>query len=109
MDSFNLHSQYHGRYWPVSSSSSSSSSSFNFISKQNKINFQISRDLNENIDTMDMQIEYKMKSPVTNAKLRRVLLGVTREAGRLSGWQRKLIGWQPQFNIETKYQQCILK
>ena len=34
---------------------------------------------------------YKIKSPVTNAKLRRVLLGIVREAGGLSGWQPKQI------------------
>ena len=32
---------------------------------------------------------YRIKSPVTNAKLRRVLFGIVREAGGLSGWQPK--------------------
>ena len=35
-----------------------------------------------------MLIQYKMKSTVTNT-LRRVFLGVTREARSLSGWQPK--------------------
>ena len=34
-----------------------------------------------------MLIQYRMISPMTNRKLRCVLLGVTREAGSLSGWQ----------------------